>query len=199
MRMGAYSSCVLATLKKGNSMKSIFAALSLLLMITSAEARELRSVPALVKQLEGALVKASATKVKRARTPRELFENYYMKLYELKEVDEDFEFQEWASGVEEADGSAMGTLHRKEATQFLTSVIRNTLNSGEDGLERSPAELRQQAKQVAEILQALDKAGAIFGFNESGSGVCGVTYATFIVIDPATGVFYEFSFVDGPC
>lgn len=180
-------------------MKSIFAALGLLLMVSGAQASQMNSVPSLVKQLDAALVKFHAVVIKRAPTARELFENYYMKLTKSDKVDEDFEYSDTGAGLQGSDGSGMGQLNLKQASDFASETIYNQLAVDDQGNEISKSKLSAQDKQVAELLQVLHQAGAIFGFDNNGSAICGVSYATLLVIDPATGTFYEFVFVNGPC
>lgn len=184
-------------------MKTLIVSALIVLGSLSAQAAnrsENTGIASLVKQLGTVMNnQPNVTQLKKGTTARQLIEEKYMVETKTDSIDpEDFQYEENATSIQSADGSAIGTA-TYEAALSLTSDMAAEYTQDKDGNALDRAAAAKMDAQITQVMAKLKAAGAVFGFNEFGSGVCGVSYATLYVIDVKNKVIYEFVWVSGPC
>lgn len=139
------------------------------------------------------------TNLKKGRTARALIEQKYLADNGLKELDEEFTFEEMVNEIQESDGSGRGTATLDAAQSFVISTIEQQLNTDKDGVELSSKQLNTLEEKATDLLQRLSDAGAEFGYDANGSGVCGMNFTTLYVIDVPQKTIHEYVVIHGPC
>jgi hypothetical protein len=129
---------------------------------------------------------------------KSLIEQKYLKEQKLDKLDADFHFSADVTSIEESDGSGVGTATEEAASDLAADLVVNFLGY-ENGVALPKATLDKKIEKVESLVKRLGQAGAKFGFDANGSGVCGVNYTTLLVIDVEAGAIHEFSAVSGPC
>jgi hypothetical protein len=157
------------------------------------------SVASLAAQLGKVLESDSVTQLKPGRNARQLIEEKYMADRKINKLDEDFSFSANVDSIQSSDGDGLGTATLRAAQDFTAEMISNYLYTDKDGVELSKQELGAKIDKASNLLERLSRAGAAFGYDANGSGVCGVNYTTLYVIDLDEGAIHEYSFVGGPC
>ncbi len=110
-----------------------------------------------------------------------------------------FEFEENVDSIQGSDGSSVGTATLNAATTYTLDMLSQYRPVDENDNELTPAQLVKRDANTARLLKQLAAAGAVFGFDSNGSGVCGVNFTSLLVIDVKNKVIYEFIFVYGEC
>ena len=141
----------------------------------------------------------SVTQLSKGSSARALIVQKYLKDNRLKKIDEDFSYTENVTSIQETDWDGRGTATLDAAQNFVSSVLNNQLNTDEQGFEISEKDLAKKEEQAMGLLERLEKAGAVFGYDANGSGVCGVNYTTLYVIDVLKKAIHEYVVVQGPC
>lgn len=170
--------------------QTIIAAIITFTGMASAQAADIKSLVKQLQQVSDAGI--GVTTFQTGETPRALIEQYYIK--ENGQMDDEFSFEENTTSIESADGSGYGTA-TLDAASALTEELAIDMNQP----DLSKQETQAKYQQIETVMKQLAQAGAIFGYNASGSGVCGVSYATLFVIDVKTKTIYELIFISGPC
>jgi hypothetical protein len=108
-----------------------------------------------------------------------------------EETLENFLVDSDGSGVEFADQSGWGTL-----TLVGAMNIYNLDDDNEDAQKKRNAKM----KLGNQLIKELSKMGAKFGFSDSASGYCGLSFVGLLVIDEKTGKVYEIALTNsGSC
>jgi len=183
-------------------MKTLISSLFVILSAVSAQAANQSSntgIATLVKELAVAMNNQPVVHtLKNGTTARALIEEDYMFQRNATQLDSDFQYVDMATSIDEADGSSVGTATFSAAKAVMQSMGVEFYRDNEG----NPLDKKLEAQLDAQIgfeMNKLAKAGAAFGFDNNGSGVCGVSYTTLYVIDVQNKVIYEFVFVSGPC
>lgn len=158
------------------------------------------SIASLAAQL-GEVMSADeiVTVLRKGKTARELIEQKYLEDNKIKEVDEDFNYEELVTSIQESDGSTRGTATLDAAKAFTSWSISEYAGTDEEGNSLDKEEMAIKDQNAMDLLERLDAAGAIFGFDSYGSGVCGMNFTTLSVIDVIKKTIHEFIVIKGPC
>jgi hypothetical protein len=180
-------------------MKALIALLLVTVSFSASARGRSESIADLTARLSDAMgFDDSVTQLKKGSSARALIVQKYLKDRDLKKVDEDFQYEEMVTSIPESDGTTLGTATAGAAEAFVADMIAN-MGFAKDGTDLSDATKAAMGKQAKQILERLEAAGAVFGFDSNGSGVCGVNYTTLYVIDVEEQTIHEFIFVSGPC
>ncbi|WP_413613152.1 hypothetical protein [Bdellovibrio sp. HCB-110] len=127
------------------------------------------------------------------KTAEEILQNFSQHEYgEVEElVHKEVEEIAWGDEVD------MGTTSARSANAMSGFMIADTEDSLEHFDDTDPevvqmkARIKKVKKEWPVVIRLLDKAGAQFGYTGNGPGYCGISFATLLVIDTATGTVYQ--------
>lgn len=158
------------------------------------------SIASLAGQL-GELLGADeiVTVLKKGKSARALVEQKYLQDNKVNELDEDFIYEELVTSIQESDGSTRGTATLDAAQAFTSWIISEYSSTDEEGNPLDKKEMAIKDQNAMDLLERLDAADAVFGFDSYGSGVCGMNFTTLSVIDVTKKTIHEFIVIKGPC